>query len=117
MAWSWSHTGEAYQAAESNLRKLDSETLQIIFAEWRASQEKGGGIDQCSPSFSERKYNRALKYAKTLPDDILADFIWEKASEFATCDNGGFNAWMCPHGCGCHCVPFDTEEELEHAGE
>jgi len=42
---------------------------------------------------------------------VLADFIWEQASEYATCDNGGFNAWMCPSGCGCHCVSFSPPDE------
>lgn len=116
MAWSWSHSQEAYAAAEHNLRQLDSETLQIIFAEWRAAQGKHGVITD-HDAFNSRKYERALAYAKGLPDDVLADFIWEKASEYATCDNGGFNAWLCPSGCGPHCVPFDTEDDLEHQGE
>lgn len=115
MAWSWSHTSEAYAAAEHNLRQLDTDTIRIIYAEWRAAQGKHGVIDSCFPEFSERKYNRALKYAASLNDEQLADFIWQRAEESATCDNGGFDAWMCPHGC--HCVPFDTADELEHAGE
>jgi hypothetical protein len=111
MAWSWSHTQQAYAEAEDNLRNLSKEALEIIFAEWRAAQGKHGVIDPVCPNFSERKYDRALKHAKTLPDDVLADFIWEKASEQATCDNGGFEAWMCPHGCGPHCVSFNPPED------
>lgn len=113
MAWSWSHTQQAYADARENLSELGRETLEIIFAEWRAAQGKNGVIDPVSPGFSERKYERALKHAKTLPDDVLADFIWEKASEQATCDNGGFEAWMCPHGCGQHCVSFSPPDEPE----
>lgn len=109
MAWSWSHTNEAYADAEANLRRLPKEELEVIFAEWRAAQEKGGAIDRCHAAFNERKYNRALAYAKQLDDETLADFIWEKASEQATCDNGGWNAWTCPHGC--HTVPFSPEDE------
>ncbi len=111
MAWSWSHTQQAYANAEANLRTRPKETLEIIFAEWRAAQGKHGVIDRVCPNFSERRYDRALKHAKTLPDDVLADFIWEKASEQATCDNGGFEAWMCPHGCGPHCVSFSPPED------
>lgn len=111
MAWSWSHTQEAYSNAEQNLRNLPRETLEVIFGEWRAAQGKGGIIHD-SDDFNLKKYERALKYAKTLSDDVLADFIWEQASELATCDNGGFEAWMCPSGCGCHCVPFDPPEDL-----
>ena len=111
MAWSWSHTQQAYADARENLSELDRETLEIIFAEWRAAQGKNGMIDPVCPNFSERKYDRALKHAKTLDHDTLVDFIWERASEFATCDNGGFEAWMCPHGCGPHCVSFNPPED------
>ena len=44
MAWSWSHSQEAYENARENLSTLDRETLEIIFAEWRAAQGKGGVI-------------------------------------------------------------------------
>jgi len=110
MAWSWSHSQQAYADAEENLRNLPKETLEIIFAEWRAAQGKGGIIHDHN-DFNQRKYERALKHAKTLLDDVLADFIWEQASDHATCDNGGFNAWMCPSGCGCHCVSFSPPDE------
>ena len=73
MAWSWSHTQQAYADAEENLRNLPKETLEIIFAEWRAAQGKHGVIDPVSPDFNERKYERALKHAKTLAHDTLAD--------------------------------------------
>ena len=33
MACSWSHTSEAYEAAETNLTHLDKATLDVIFAE------------------------------------------------------------------------------------
>jgi hypothetical protein len=111
MAWSWSHTQQVYADARENLSELDRETLEIIFAEWRAAQGKGGAIDPVSPGLSERKYERVLKHAKTLAHDTLVDFIWERASDFATCDNGGFEAWMCPHGCGPHCVSFSPQED------
>lgn len=110
MSWEWSHSPEAYDNAESNLRRMKRDELEIIFAEWRAAQGKGGSIDYGNPAFDQRKYSRALDHAKTLPDSALADFIWNRASELRTCDNGGFNAWLCPHGCGPHCVPFDLAE-------
>ena len=110
MAWSWSHTQQAYANAEANLRALPKEKLEVIFSEWRAAQGKGGIIHDHN-SFNERKYNRALAYAKTLDDETLADFIWELAAEHATCENGGYDARMCPSGC--HTVSFDKEEEEE----
>lgn len=119
MAWSWSHTANAYDAARQNLEAMPLEKLEVIFAEWRAAQGKGGIIHD-SDSFNEKKYNRALAHAKSLSKlgtgfahEQLVEFIWEKASEAATCDNGGFLAWMCPSGCGCHCVSFSLPEEEE----
>lgn len=113
MAWSWSHTDEAYATAERNLRALSKETLEIIFAEWRAAQDRHGVVDE--QLLANRKYARALEHAKTLPADVLADFIWEKASAQATCDNGGFAAWMCPYGCGPHCVSFSDPGESDES--
>ena len=115
MVWSWSHSQEAYANAEENLRNLPKETLEIIFAEWRAAQGKHGAIDPICPGFSERKYQRGLKDAKTLPQDTLVEFIWEKASEFATCGNGGSEAWMCPHGCVAHWVSFSPPLEEDES--
>ena len=31
-----------------------------------------------------------------------------------TCDNGGWNAWMCPYGCHPHCVDFGPEDSELH---
>jgi hypothetical protein len=120
MAWSWSHTSEAYENAMKNISELETSELCIIFAEWRASQGKRGIIDPVSPAFSERKYKRALAYAEKLAsnplgNEALAEVIWEQASEFATCDNGGFNAWVCPYGC--HTVPFSRDDDTDEQGE
>lgn len=109
MAWSWSHTNEAYADARENLFRLDRETLIVIYAEWRAAQGKHGRIDPVCSHFSERRYNRALEFAKTLPDNTIAESIWEKAEEFSTCTNGGWKAWLCPFGCAVHMVPFDCD--------
>lgn len=112
MAWSWSHTNEAYAAAYNNVHKQDREWLEVCYAEWHATEmhdeesAMAGTLD--INSFNEDKYNEALAACKNLPNDILADYIWERMSEEATCDNGGFNAWACPSGC--HTVPFDLEE-------
>lgn len=110
MCWSWSHTAEAYSNARENLEDMDREDLEIIFAEWRAAQGKGGVVHDHN-SFSMKRYDRALKFAKSLPGDVLVDFIWERAEESATCDNGGFNLWVCPSGC--HTVTPDRDNEEE----
>lgn len=110
MAWSWSHTNEAYAAAEQNVRNQDREWLEIVYGEWHAAElDDDGELD--INSFNEEQYNEALAEAKELADDVLADYIWERMSDAATCDNGGFNAWACPSGC--HTVSFSFPKE-EH---
>ena len=106
MAWSWSHTQEAYDAAKANCYALDHETLTVIWAEWRAYAHQSG-----VGSFDADNYQRALNSGGKLPTDVLAQEVWEKAEAQATCDNGGWNAWLCPYGCGPHCVPFTKEDE------
>lgn len=96
MAWEWSHSSEAYGAAYNNLHALPHATLAEIFAEWNCRNMK--------------RWDKNLKFALTLPADVLADAIWEKASEQRTCENGGHDAWMCP--CGCHTVSFSGESEV-----
>tara|TARA_Y100000034_G_C6704283_1_gene310771 strand:+ start:209 stop:520 length:312 start_codon:yes stop_codon:yes gene_type:complete len=100
MAWEWSHTAEAYADAETHLQALPRETLNIIFAEWQANDSDG---------FNSAKHDTALKEAATLSREHLTEYIWQQASEQATCTNGGWEAWLCPFGCGCHLVPFNIE--------
>ena len=115
MAWSWSHTNEAYEYAENKLRRLKKGELCIIFSEWkwhfyeerikaveRKAFDEGRDVDL--PLKWEPVYKHWLKRSSHMPKDTIADQIWEWASEAATCDNGGWNAWMCPDGC--HTVPF-----------
>lgn len=107
MAWSWSHTDTAYNAARENLHDLPLTDLHVIYAEWRASQFGTKHFDPVCPGHDSRRYWDALRHAVDLPGDVLADIIWDWSSEYATCDNGGWNAWVCPHGC--HTVPFDRD--------
>ena len=106
MAWSWSHTAEAYADAEANLRALPLETLREIRAEWDASDFTADAVSY-DDRFRPDRYPAALKATAGIPADALADEIWNRAADFATCDSGGFNAWLCPYGCGPHTVPFN----------
>jgi predicted nucleic acid-binding protein len=111
MAWSWSHTHEAYRNAERNLYNLSPAEVAVIWAEWKAAVPTEYG----EPDFDEAKYEEAHAKALALIRDGfeggLYDDVWRWAEEHATCDNGGFNAWLCPWGCGPHCVPFDREHD------
>lgn len=113
MAWSWSHTEEGIANVRANLEDLPREDKEIIFAEWRASQTRGKKKSWVE-HFDQRRYDRALKYAPSMSDEQLDEFIWQRTQEFATCTNGGWEAYSCPFGCGCHLVPFSlsvTEED------
>ena len=97
MAWEWSHTIEAYVNAKHNLEDLDDETLHTVAVEWFAHGMNSNPDDHV--------FCCAEKSLAKVPNLDLAYFIWEKTEELATCDNGGFNAWICPFGC--HTVFFD----------
>jgi len=116
MAWSWSHTNEAYAAARVQLGRLKKGELNVIFAEWKwhfykqrieVLENKAFAEDRILdlPYKWEAVYDHWLKRTRKIPHDILVDQIWDWMEDLATCDNGGFNAWCCPHGC--HEVPFD----------
>ena len=114
MAWEWSHTIEAYQDAELNFRELPLETLLVIAAEWQANIQ-----EEDETGFDERKYQKAYRrlikkaYKRTLDVEALQDEVWGKIEQLATCTNGGWQAHLCPFGCGCHMVPFHRREEQD----
>ena len=111
--WEWSHTNEAYAAAEKNLRNMHKDRLDIIWAEWMSY----GPREQYEDGFNSEAYPRHHKQAQNIPSDILADAIWERAAEQALCTNGGHEAYICPFHCGPHMVSFSDESDLEPLAE
>lgn len=101
-AWEWSHTQEAYQNVYNNIMALPKEELEVVFAEIKAKADPA----MVEGGFDSNAYEEALAQASALPQDVLADAVWQFASEQRTSDNGGWNAWICPSGC--HTVPFDA---------
>lgn len=97
----WSHTEEAYAAAERNLRKLPVRDLVDIYAEWREVQLQQ---QEDVPFDWEKHKKEARRLVRQAGKDALADLLWEWASEQALCDRGGYSAWVCPEGC--HTVRF-----------
>lgn len=110
MAWSWSHTNEAYEAVRQNISEQERHWLEVVYSEWCAYQDAESPND-----FNEEIYEQSRSEAKKLPDDVLADFIWEKTQELATCTNGGHKAYCCPFGCICHQLPFDHVDQCPGA--
>lgn len=108
MAWSWSHTAEGIQAVMDNIADQSEDWLETVYAEWRAAKKDPHHCGWDSVAFNERRYERALKWAKQ-HHDFLVEPIQTWTEELSTCTNGGHEAWCCPYGC--HTVPFDREAE------
>lgn len=108
MAWEWSHTPEAYENARLNTQDLPQGELAVIVAEIKAKRWDDENEEE-DLSFNNGKYEEFLAEAKELTQDVLADAVWAFAEEYRTCDNGGFNAYLCPYQC--HSVPFDRKED------
>lgn len=112
MAWNWSHTQQAYDNAYKNLSELPNDDLIIIWSEIKSYNLNEYNLI----SFDEDLYNEKIKECKQIINNLsgnmepIIDDIWQFASEeLRTCDNGGFNAWLCPYGC--HTVSFDYKGE------
>lgn len=112
MAWEWSHTNEAYANAYDHVQRLPRKTLLVVLREWSYHDREIKGTLR-GPVISP-KTGRALGFRlpagiRRLCQDTLADLVWERAENHRTCDNGGWNAWICPDGC--HTVPFDPPDD------
>ena len=85
------------------------EWLLVVWAEWQAENWR----DWRSHEFDMRRYQRALRRAYRIATNgswrQLAEDIWEKPQEYSTCTSGGWEAYVCPSGCGCHLIPFTPE--------
>jgi hypothetical protein len=76
----------------------------VCWAEIAAHAATNSPDDNIETGFDEVVYETVLKSGRKLLKGDLVDMIWAFAEQQRTCDNGGFNAWMCPYGC--HTVPF-----------
>jgi hypothetical protein len=122
MAWEWSHTEDAYEAVHQQLQdKADSaadgdreaqEWLLTVWAEWNAEDWRDW---RSCDRFDPRAYGKALRAAHKLTRrnvdgwHQLAEDIWENSQTLRFCTNGGWEAYVCPSGCGCHLIPFSPE--------
>jgi hypothetical protein len=123
--WEWSHTQEAYDNAKENLHCLPIPLLIEIASEWEANVSRehfAGGFHPGKYRKAERKlqklYRRSFQRNGNMKvpsvfafQFALAETIWKFASEQRDCSNGGWEAYMCPYGCGCHSVSFDKERK------
>ena len=110
MAWEWSHTQEAYDNVKDNLSELSKTDLIVIYAEIKSStmmEHFTYDLNDIKFRFYVQHITRQVDNHKLALDSIV-EFIYEFASDYRTCDNGGFNAYVCPYGC--HIVSFDKKE-------
>lgn len=109
--WQWNHTAEAESYAWTQLSRLDRGLLIEIAAEWRM-HEKGRPDDMWAGewpkalNFMRRKFAGRGRLA-------ITEYIWALALEQSTCENGGWDAHMCPYGCMPHSVPFGPEDQVD----
>lgn len=124
MVWSWSHTAEGIDNVRDNIAALPVGKLMEVYAEWKAYDAdirihaemmaaEGEEFDTenivCPDNyFDEETYIAFLKGAEKMPVDVLIEYIFERACNHATCDNGGFNAYITPYGTT---VPFANQDE------
>ncbi len=114
MAWEWSHSAEAYEAVRLNIGDLSRDDLREIYAEWRADVPHDDEREYCYDDyFDEEIYNKTLRETveNKIHDESLVGTIYDYAQDQAVCDNGGFEAWVCPYGC--HTVSFDRDSEKD----
>lgn len=111
--WGWSHSHEAYDNVRENLHGLPHEKLIEIMGEWDAYEAAGKSSSLMNADFDAVD---KTKYVH-LPNDVLADAIYEKSEELSNTDNGGSLFWVCPYGC--HKVSADLEatQEMDEISE
>jgi hypothetical protein len=115
MSWSWSHTDEAYNNACANMANLPRKERNIIAAEWIAAIPHPKHGIHFHAEFNEKKYDKALKRVSLWDGSQINVYIWNKMRAYATCTNGGFEAYCCPFGCGPHLVSFGDKSPQETA--
>ena len=119
MAWEWSHSAEALEAARQNVQDLPKDKLLEILSEWQyhdmeqaiesasnTAFENDEDEDAATANFPAPSFDLP-DHIKALSEDVLADSVWERMESLATCSNRGHLAWCCPDGC--HTVSFDLE--------
>ena len=106
MSWDWSHkeVGDLYENIH-NPSVVSTETIKECIAEFAAYTEED--------HFDRDLYDQKMAWINgiDLGHECLADNLWDLVVAQKICDNGGFNAWLCPNGCECHKAPFGLAEE------
>lgn len=121
MAWEWSHTADAYAAAARNVRRLPRAALLEVLGEWRYEDQdrawQAAERDLDGPEEHDVRPADMTDFDTAdlagVPTDVLADQVWSRMADYATCTTGGWAAYCCPDGC--HTVPFDDGQDDDTA--
>lgn len=105
MAWEWSHTQDAYDGAQDQVEHLPKFTLLVVLREWAHYDRDKNNTLRTRTGAKRPAGFRLPNNVRKLPQDVLAARVWTRAEDFSTCDNGGYDAHVCPYGC--HTVPFE----------
>lgn len=104
---------DVYKKELKRIRKENREFIHTLVL----SSPYGCGAYASDPQQTMRQ---ARRDATDSVRRSLAESIWSRMEELATCTNGGWEAYCCPFGCGPHMVSFSSlaerrEEALEKA--
>jgi len=104
--WSWSHTAEGIDNVRRNIGLMSDDEIAVCYAEIRARIPSKCAYFE--DGFHAGRYPFALAGARAKISkgmrELIEDAIFDFACEQALCDNGGFDAHVCPFGC--HTVSF-----------
>lgn len=111
--WKACDAANRKQRLESAISEWDGEDEDdVTVGDLLRKYDAKNADDYDSNAFDNAAYERAEIEAKELiaKGIDVAKYIADRAEEHAICDNGGFNAWVCPSGC--HTVSFSSADEL-----
>jgi hypothetical protein len=125
MTWEWSHTQARYDYVRDSISNLAIDKLKVIWAEIMTYKEclenhnaelRAEGEEEILHPINKGSYFDNDIYDKHLNSNVLSDKssddiaeeIWRFAAWQSECDNGGFNAYICPYKC--HTLPFARVE-------
>lgn len=131
MSWEWNASAEGGEYAYQHIHRMKRDDLCACLAEFAANEKQPDdweAEDACCDSwdeyrrfsstcFDEEEYERVYAELKgsCLVVETLADTLWSKVEDWATCDNEGFRVHVCPFGC--HTVSLDCPAEEEDDAE
>lgn len=102
MAWEWSYSQEGLDNIRDNIMDMDIDRAIEALAECKAQgsrEDFEGGFDSDTFEVESKRLASELKRNGAYFADIIKEELASQSAKIATCDNGGFQVWICPFGC------------------